>query len=94
MTKTELTRQLMDLAVAGYFNSEKFTKERLNKYIGKLCRKSVTSCTRKYHFLTDAGCLKLHNMLTENGIITSRTLVNRKLSLQLNFLERVLDYEK
>lgn len=38
MTKTELTRQLMDLSIAGYFNSEKFSKERLNKYISKLCR--------------------------------------------------------
>lgn len=38
MTKSELTTQLMDLAVAGYFNSEKFTKERLNNYISKMCR--------------------------------------------------------
>ena len=38
MTKLELTTQLMNLAVAGYFNSEKFTKERLNNYISKMCR--------------------------------------------------------
>lgn len=38
MTKLELASQLMDLSVAGYFNSEKFTKERLNNYIGKMCR--------------------------------------------------------
>lgn len=38
MTKLELTSQLMNLAVAGYFNSEKFSKSRLNNYIGKMCR--------------------------------------------------------
>ena len=38
MTKLELTTQLMNLAVAGYFNGEKFNKERLNNYIGKMCR--------------------------------------------------------
>lgn len=38
MTKLELTTQLMDLAVAGYFNSEKFSKSRLNNYISKMCR--------------------------------------------------------
>ena len=38
MTKLELTTQLMNLAVAGYFNGEKFSKERLNTYIGKMCR--------------------------------------------------------
>lgn len=38
MTKLELTTQLINLAVAGYFNSEKFTKERLNNYISKMCR--------------------------------------------------------
>ena len=38
MTKFELTTQLINLSVAGYFNSEKFTKERLNNYIGKMCR--------------------------------------------------------
>ena len=38
MTKAELTTQLINLSVAGYFNGEKFTKERLNNYIGKMCR--------------------------------------------------------
>lgn len=38
MTKLELTSQLMDLSIAGYFNGEKFNKERLNNYIGKMCR--------------------------------------------------------
>ena len=38
MTKLELTSQLMNLAVAGYFNGEKFSKARLNNYIGKMCR--------------------------------------------------------
>ena len=33
MTVKELTNQLFDLSVAGYFNGEKFTKERLNTYI-------------------------------------------------------------
>ena len=38
MTKAELVSQLMDLSVAGYFNGEKFSKERLNTYISKMCR--------------------------------------------------------
>ena len=38
MTKLELTTQLIDLAVAGYFNGEKFSKARLTNYIGKMCR--------------------------------------------------------
>ena len=38
MTKTELTSQLMDLSIAGYFNGEKFSLKRLNTYLGVLCR--------------------------------------------------------
>ena len=38
MTKLELTTQLRNLSVDGYFNGEKFTKERFNTYIGKMCR--------------------------------------------------------
>lgn len=38
MTKAELVSQLIDLSVAGYFNGEKFSKERLNTYLGALCR--------------------------------------------------------
>jgi len=38
MTKAELVNQIYGLSVAGYFNSEKFTKERLNTYISKMCR--------------------------------------------------------
>ena len=38
MTKLELTSQLMTLSVAGYFNGEKFSKSRINNYIGKMCR--------------------------------------------------------
>ena len=38
MTKLELTTQLMDLAVAGYFNGENFSNARLTNYIGKMCR--------------------------------------------------------
>ena len=33
MNIKELTNQLFDLSVAGYFNGEKFTKTRLNTYI-------------------------------------------------------------
>lgn len=33
MTINEVTEQLYDLAIAGYFNGEKFTKARLKKYI-------------------------------------------------------------
>lgn len=38
MTKSELTAQLMDLSIAGYFNGEKFSLKRLNTYLGALCR--------------------------------------------------------
>ena len=38
MTKLELTSQLMDLSIAGYFNGEKFSLKRLNTYLGALCR--------------------------------------------------------
>lgn len=37
MTQTELVNQIYGLSVAGYFNGEKFSKERLNTYIGKMC---------------------------------------------------------
>lgn len=33
MNIKELTNQLYELSVGGYFNGEKFTKERLNAYI-------------------------------------------------------------
>ena len=36
MTLHNLTEQLYDLSVAGYFNGEKFTKERLERYIYNL----------------------------------------------------------
>ena len=38
MTKTELTIQLMNLAVNNTFNAERFSMKRLNTYISKMCR--------------------------------------------------------
>lgn len=38
MTKTELTAQLMNLAVNNTFNAGRFSMKRLNTYISKMCR--------------------------------------------------------
>lgn len=38
MTIKEVVNQIYDLSVGGYFNGEKFTKERLNKYITNMLR--------------------------------------------------------
>ena len=38
MNIKELTNQLYELSVGGYFNGEKFTKERLTTYITNMCQ--------------------------------------------------------
>jgi hypothetical protein len=38
MTKQDIINQLYDLSVAGYFNGEKFTKSRLDKYITNMLK--------------------------------------------------------
>lgn len=43
MTIHEITNQLYDMSVAGYFNGEKFTKEQLGSYIRNFTRE----CTMK-----------------------------------------------
>ena len=38
MTIREITNQLYNLSVGGFFNKEKFTEERLHKYISNMFR--------------------------------------------------------
>lgn len=38
MTKLEVINQLADLSVNNIFNGERFSKQRLNTYISKMCR--------------------------------------------------------
>lgn len=42
MTIHELTQQLFDRSVAGYFNGEKFTRARLERYVASMFREGTS----------------------------------------------------